>query len=579
MNREGANIAAVYSVRPEPSAPVSTPLRWEEVEAADVHPTDFTIATVHDRLTEVGDLFDGLLTQRIDIRPAMSAMGLDVDHGPNSPAESGGRSAPAHLDAYESKRDFTLTPEPKPTESPSSGDRFVIQKHAARRLHYDLRLERDGVLASWAVPRGLPTVPGERRLAVRTEDHPLEYLDFEEWIPAGQYGGGEMRIFDRGTYEAPEWEPRKMTVRLHGERVRGEYHLVKTNKDWLIFLSKRSVADQPEPPPTMKPMLADPGYEPFDDEAWTFEPKFDGVRTLAYVTTEATRLVSRTGRDQTAIYPELANLATYVNSINAVLDGEIVALTKEGRPSFELLQQRLNLSSPTEIARIRERIPAHLYVFDVLWLDGQDLTGLPLTERRERLTEIVTSTGPVSLTYSSDTAGKAFFEAVKQLGLEGMIAKRLDSTYQQGVRTKDWRKVKAMRTQDCVVVGWTPGSGSRSSAFGSLVVGAFVDGRLTWIGHVGSGFSSQALENLQRTLDSLEVAEPSIDDPELGALRDAHWVRPELVCEVEYLEMTTAGKLRAPSFKGLRPDRSPNDCVLEQPVPILTSDGEGEGPV
>ncbi len=573
MNREGANIAAVLSVRPEPSAPVSTPLRWEEVEAAEVRPTDFTIVTVHDRLAKIGDLFDGLLTQSVDIRPAMSAMGLDLE-GESNP---GPQTAPAHLGEYEAKRDFSITPEPAPQESPSSSDRFVIQKHAARRLHYDLRLERDGVLASWAVPRGLPTVPGERRLAVRTEDHPLSYLDFEAWIPSGQYGGGEMRIFDRGTYEAPEWEPGKMTVRLHGERVRGEYHLVKTNQDWLIFLSKRSADLQPEAPPTMKPMLADPGHEPFDDEAWTFEPKFDGVRTLAYVTTESTHLVSRTGRDQTATYPELANLATFVNSINAVLDGEIVALTKEGRPSFERLQQRLNLSSATEIARMRERIPVHLYVFDVLWLDGQDLTGLRLTERREHLREVVTATGPVSLTYSSDAAGIAFFEAVQRLGLEGMIAKRLDSTYQQGVRTKDWRKVKALHTQDCVVLGWRPGGGSLSSAFGSLLVGAFHEGRLTWIGHAGTGFTGKVREDLQRRLDELEIDQPPIDDPDLGSLRDARWVRPELVCQVEYLEMTASGKLRAPSFKGMRTDKLPNDCVLEQPLSILAPDGEGEG--
>ncbi|MGH2760809.1 MAG: non-homologous end-joining DNA ligase [Actinomycetota bacterium] len=574
MNREGANIAAVYSVRPEPAAPVSTPLRWEEVEAAVVRPADFTIATIHERLAEVGDLFDGLPTQRAGITAAMHAMGMDTGERRNP----GPQTAPAHLGEYEAKRDFTVTPEPKPTESATTDDRFVIQKHAARRLHYDLRLERDGVLASWAVPRGLPTVPGERRLAVRTEDHPLEYLDFEAWIPSGEYGAGEMRIFDRGTYEALEWEPRKMTVRLHGERVRGEYHLVKTNQDWLIFLSKRSAADQPEPPPQMKPMLADPGHEPFDDEAWTFEPKFDGVRTLAYVSTEGTRLMSRTGRDQTATYPELANLATFVNSINAVLDGEIVALTKEGRPSFELLQQRLNLSSPTDIARIRQRIPVHLYVFDILWLDGRDLTGLALTERRERLREAVTETGPVSLTYSSDAAGTAFFQAVKQLGLEGMIAKRLDSTYQQGMRTKDWRKVKAMRTQDFVILGWTTGSSSSSSAFGSLLVGAFGDGRLRWMGHVGTGFTGRVREKLQRKLEELVIGKPAIDEPEVAALRDAHWVRPELVCEVEYLEITSSGKLRAPSFKALRPDIPPEDCILERPLSILTRDGEGEGP-
>jgi bifunctional non-homologous end joining protein LigD len=570
MNREGANIAAVYSVRPEPGAPVSTPLTWEEVETATVRPSDFTIATVHERLAATGDLFEGLLGQQADLRPAYAALGLPWPGNETDTDESRVRLA-----TYEAKRDFALTPEP-PASAPSEGaNRFVIQKHAARRLHYDLRLERDGVLCSWAVPRGLPTATGDRRLAVRTEDHPMEYLDFEAWIPPGQYGGGEMRIFDRGTYEAPEWEKGKITVRLLGERVRGEYHLVRTGRsaasrssgeDWLIFLSKRSVSTQPALPPAFQPMLADPGHEPFDDEAWTFEPKFDGVRTLAYVTTDATRLVSRTGRDQTAIYPELANLATYVNAVNTVLDGEIVALDEQGRPSFQLLQQRLNLSSPTEIARMRERVPAHLYVFDVLWLDGEDLTALPLTERREHLREIVTETGPVSIPYSSDGEGCAFFEAVKGLGLEGMIAKRLASPYQPGKRGKDWRKVKALRTQDCVILGWTPGSGSRSEAFGALLVGAQLDGKTVWIGQVGTGFTGQLLAQIQRRLDELEIPSLAIDDRDLGGVRGAHWVRPELVCEVEYLEMTKGGRLRAPSFKGLRPDKLPEDCVLEQPA-------------
>jgi bifunctional non-homologous end joining protein LigD len=397
---------------------------------------------------------------------------------------------------------------------------------------------------------------------VRTEDHPLEYLDFEAWIPRGEYGAGEMRIFDRGTYEAPEWEEKKITVRLNGERVRGEYHLVKTSRDWLIFLSKRSAAVQAAPPPLLKPMLADPWGEPFDDPAWTFEPKFDGVRTLAYVATDGTRLFSRTGRDQTASYPELANLATYVNALNAVLDGEIVALGAEGRPSFQLLQQRLNLSSPADIDRLRGRVPVHIYVFDILWLDGEDLTRLPLTERRARLAEVVTAAGPVSLTYSSDGEGRAFFEAVKTLGLEGMVAKRMNSPYLPGRRTKDWRKVKALRTQDCVILGWTPGGGSRAAAFGALLLGAYVGGQLTWVGQVGTGFTDAALADLLTTLEPYRAPSPPLPDPALGAVRGATWLRPELVCEVEYLQVTSGGRLRAPTFRGLRPDKTPEDCVL-----------------
>jgi bifunctional non-homologous end joining protein LigD len=557
MNRAGANIAAVYSVRPEPGGTVSTPLRWEEVEHGEVRPRDFTLATIHDRIADVRDLFEGVLTGAVDIAPAMETIGL-----PRPSIDA----ADQQLTEYRAKRNFAVTPEPAPGSMPGTGHRFVIQKHAAQRagLHYDLRLERDGVLLSWSVPRGLPTVPGERRLAVQTEPHALEYLDFEDWIPSGEYGGGEMRIFDRGTYEAPEWEPGKMTVRLHGERVRGEFHLVKTKQNWLIFLSKRSAEIQLPAPPALKPMLTEGGHQAFDDDAWTFEPKLDGVRSLAYVSTAGTRLYSRTGRDQTAQYPELDNLATYVNAVHAVLDGEVVALADDGQPSFWLLQQRINLSGELDIQRARKTTPVHFYVFDILWLDDRDLTTEPLTERRRILHQVVTEGGPVAFAYSIDGQGRAFYQAAKELGLEGIIAKRLDSVYEPGRRSRHWRKIKAMRSMDCVVLGWTRGTGSRSQTFGALLVGAYAQGQLRWIGQVGTGFSGRLLDELQAKLEAIETPAPATDDPNLGALREARWVRPEMVCEVTYLELTNAGKLRAPSFKGLRDDKRPEECVLDQ---------------
>jgi bifunctional non-homologous end joining protein LigD len=554
MNRMGANIAAVYSVRPELHAPVSTPLRWEEVADGEVRPQDFTIATIHERIAEVGDLFEGLLSEPVDLRPAMEKLGLEV------PAEIDTDEVRTRLREYDRKRDFTRTPEPGPEAAPAEGNRFVIQKHAATRLHYDLRLERDGVLLSWAVPKGLPPVPGERRLAVRTEDHPLEYLDFEAWIPKGNYGAGEMRIFDKGTYELLEDEKKKMTVRLHGERVRGEFHLVNTSKDqWLVFLS-RSSPPLPPPPP-FKPMLAESLDGPFDDDGWTFEPKLDGVRTLAYVSTDHTTLYSRSGREQTAQYPELSNLATYVNAMHAVLDGEIVALDQNGQPSFERLQQRVNIGSATDVERVRRTHPVVLYVFDILWADDEDLTGRELTQRREILRALVTETGPIKFPYAVEGEGKTFYEAAKGLGIEGIIAKKLDSTYEPGRRSRYWKKIKAMRSRDAVVIGWTPGSGSRARTFGALLLGAYDEGgTLRWIGQVGTGFTSKLLQSIQERLDAIEVPQAPSPDPELGEVKGARWVGPELVCEVTYLEMTRANKLRAPSFRGLRPDKDPSDC-------------------
>ncbi len=550
MNRMGANIAAVYSVRPEPGAPVSTPLTWDEVAEGEVRPQDFTIATIYDRLEKVGDLFEHMLDRPVDLRPAMEKLGVSYDE--------------PKLVEYERKRDFSRTPEPGPVIAPSSGDRFVIQKHAATRLHYDLRLEHDGVLWSWAVPKGLPPVSGERRLAVRTEDHPMEYLDFEAWIPKGNYGAGEMRIFDKGTYELLEDETKKKTIRLHGERVRGEYHMVNTSADqWLIFLSRSSEALPP--PPELRPMLAEAVDEPFDDPKWTFEPKLDGVRTLAYVTTDHTTLYSRTGRDQTGQYPELRSLATYVNALHAVLDGEIVVLGPDGQPSFSALQQRINLTSPVEVDRARKTHPVVLYVFDILWLDDRDLTGLPLTERREILRNVVTETGPLAITYGIEGDGRAFYEAAKGLGIEGIVAKKLDSVYEQGKRSHNWRKIKALRSLDAVVIGWTPGGGSRSQTFGALLLGAYDEaGALHWIGQVGTGFKGRMLDDVQRTLETIETDEPPSDDPELRAVKGARWVRPELVCEVAYLEVTRGGKLRAPTFRGMRPDEDPRGCFIEQ---------------
>jgi bifunctional non-homologous end joining protein LigD len=614
MNRRGANIAAAYTVRPWPGATVATPLTWDEVEAGEVRPEDFTLAGVHERFAEIGDLFEGMLTDPVDARDAMRAVGIRLhdesprsdtpkDHAASNTAEkrrgapeqrtvterpgqrrtgarkataaeersSGGmrRDASKQLAEYDKKRDFEGTPEPPPSAVPGRGDSFVIQKHDATRLHYDLRLERDGVLVSWAVPRGLPLRPGDKRLAVRTEDHPLEYGSFEGWIPKGHYGAGEVRIFDNGTYEAPEWKDDKVTFRLEGSRHRGEYHLVKTRTDWLVFLSKDSARDQPDDPPALAPMLADPGHEPFEDPGWRFEPKLDGIRTLAYIGTEGTRLVSRRGRDQTEQYPELDNLARFVNALQAVVDGEIVAADEEGRPSFERLQQRMNLSSPRDIERARSKVPVMVFLFDLLWLDGRDLTAEPLEERRRLLEEIVTVTGPVGLTVTVDRAGRSLFDNVKQLGFEGVIAKRLGSQYLPGRRTKDWRKIKALNTQDCVILGWTPGTGSRGSTFGALLVGAYREGELVWIGQVGTGFTEPMLADLQRKLDDVRATSPPVSDPALRAVKGARWVRPELVCAVEYLQMTKVGKLRAPSFKGLRPDKAAADCILEPPAADL----------
>jgi bifunctional non-homologous end joining protein LigD len=569
MNRSGANISAVYSMRPEPGATLSTPLTWDEVEAG-LTPQDFRIDTVWERFARAGDLFEPVRTSPQDLGPALEALGLQSEpRVRRSSEEVIAASRDPDLAEYLRKRTFGPggTSEPPPGEVRGEGNSFVIHKHRATRLHYDVRLEHDGALPSWAVPRGLPTEPRDKRLAVRTEDHPLEYGSFEGTIPEGHYGAGEVRIFDDGWYEPLEWTEGKVSFRLHGRRYPGlEFHFVRTRTDWLAFLASAQTAPLIASPPAFQPMLAEGGWKAFDDGAWWFEPKFDGIRALTYLATDQTRLLTRRGRDVSAQYPELHMVHELVNQVNAVVDAEIVAFDEDGRNSFEALQQRMNLTNEREIKRAEQKVPVALVAFDLLWLDGNDVTGLALEQRRELLTTILEEDHRLQLITHVEGAGTAFTEGARELGLEGVVAKRVGSRYAPGRRSPDWRKIKLTNTQDCVILGWTPGQGGRAGTFGALLVGAYDAERLVWIGQVGTGFTAQMLDRLMEALAPLVRADPPIDDPELAKVKGATFVEPTTVCEVEYLEITkSTRKMRAPSFKGLREDKAPDECVLEVP--------------
>ena len=575
MNRSGANISAAYSLRPEAGATVSTPLLWEEIDTG-VTPQDFRIDNVWERFGKLGDLFEGVRTSPQELGPALEAVGLSPEKAVKprgstrrTSEEVIAASKDPDLAEYLRKRTFGPegTTEPAPSGTAGEGNSFVIHKHRATRLHYDVRLERDGALPSWAVPRGLPTQPGDKRLAVRTEDHPLEYGSFEGSIPEGHYGAGEVRIFDDGWYEPVEWTDSKVSFRLHGRRYPGlEFHFVKTRTDWLAFLASSQQAPLIASPPAFQPMLAEGGWKAFDDPVWWFEPKFDGIRSMTTMGTDATRLVTRNGRDVSDKYPELRMAHELVDQVNAVLDAEIVAFDEDGKNSFEVLQQRMNLSNEREIKRISSRIPVALVAFDLLWLDGHDLTDLALEQRRELLETIVEQDHRLQVVTHVDGGGTAFAEVAEGLGLEGVVAKRTGSTYQPGRRSPDWRKIKLTNTQDCVILGWTPGQGGRSGTFGALLVGAYDEGKLIWIGQVGTGFTRATLDRVLAALEPLKRATPPIDDPELAKVKGATFVEPTLVCEVEYLEITkSTKKMRAPSFKGLREDKAPDESVLELP--------------
>jgi bifunctional non-homologous end joining protein LigD len=469
------------------------------------------------------------------------------------------------LGSYEDKRDFRSTPEPRGRAGDErTGDpRFVVQEHDARRLHWDLRLEHAGALASWAVPRGIPAHPDENRLAVRTEDHPLEYLEFEGEIPKGEYGAGTMAVWDRGTYEPEKFREDEVIAVFHGERVRGRYALFRTRgDDWMIHRMDPPQDPTYEPmPERLAPMLARTGPLPREDGGWGYEVKWDGIRAVLYADHGHMHLQGRNFTDFTPRYPELRELARALGAERLILDGEVVALDEQGRPSFERLQTRMHLASDSAVRRRMRDIPATYVIFDLLYLDGHSTTGLSYEERRQALDRLELE-GPhwrAPAYHPGD--GRALLDATKELGVEGIVAKRLESRYELGRRSGAWVKVKNVCTQDVVIGGYSPGEGRRRGWVGSLAVGYHDDGRLVYGGKVGTGFTQQTLALLERELAKLERDTSPFDgrQPPKGTI----FVEPRLVAHVEFREWTKSGTLRAPSFKGLRPDVDPEEVGRE----------------
>jgi bifunctional non-homologous end joining protein LigD len=468
------------------------------------------------------------------------------------------------LSGYRAKRDFRSTPEPAGRGEDGGGRRFVVQEHHARRLHWDLRLEHEGALASWALPRGIPAHPQENRLAVRTEDHPLEYLGFEGEIPKGEYGAGTMTVWDRGTFEAEKFREDEVIADFHGERLRGRYALFRTRgDDWLIHRMDPPEDPGYEPmPDRLAPMLARSGPLPADDAAYGYEVKWDGIRALLYCDHGHLSLQGRNFSDFTPRYPEVRELARGLGARRLVLDGEVVAFDEQGRPSFERLQARMHLASDSAVRRRMRDTPVTYVIFDLLYLDGRSTLVLGYEERR-KLLERLELEGPAWRTPSYHRGeGRALLEATARLGVEGIVAKKLDCPYEPGRRSAGWIKVKNVKVQDVVIGGWTPGAGGRSGHIGALAVGVMEDGRLVYVGKVGTGFTEATLTMLSRELEPLRSA----DSPFVGRQppKGTIFVEPRLVAAVEFREWTRTGTLRAPSFKGLRYDKNPQECIREE---------------
>ena len=464
------------------------------------------------------------------------------------------------------------TPEPKGTLQPApQRPRYVVHRHHATRLHWDVRLEMRGVLVSFAVPQGPPLVAGKRRLAVHTEDHPIEYLTFHGVIPDG-YGAGSMTIWDEGTYDLLMDKPGsgakggEYKIQFHGRRLTGEYVIVQTSahdgRDWLMIMHGVAPKDDPLAR-KIEPMLAMTADEPFDSPQFTYEAKWDGVRTLAFVDGGEVRLQTRNLLDCTKQYPEAHGAAeALTGGYQAILDGEVVAFDEKGVPSFQRLQPRMHQTDEGAISRLRKSVPVIYEVFDLLYLDGEDLRRQPLRDRRRRLEAALEPMGAIRLSEGFPGNGVALFRAVQEQGLEGIVAKRLDAPYVSG-RSAAWVKVKAFKTMDCVIGGWTAGQGGRHSTLGALIVGIYRDGALIPVGHVGSGFDDRTLRDLLATLQEHQSpTSPFAVAPKLN--QPATWGFPDLVCEVRYAELTRDGTLRQPVYLGLRSDVDPKECTGQE---------------
>lgn len=564
------------------------------------------------------------------------------------------------LQEYNDKRNFGKTPEPhgrtnKFAKDDSSRLKFVVQKHQATRLHYDFRLEtEDGVLKSWAVPKGISLDPKVKRLAVLTEDHPLDYLNFEGVIPEGNYGAGSVIVWDTGYYVAEDPKQTlsqqfisgKIAFSLFGKKLTGKYFLVKTTREnqWLLikgadeFVSttedltisrpesvltnrtnedlkaynkgstrsthiaiqifqntgkqtinqdnnnkstsksketavtrrKLSTAKDSEFPTSIKPMLATPVDKAFDSKEWVFEIKWDGVRAILFHNKSNMKmpfleLSSRAGNSITHRYPEiLESIGTITCNRSVVLDGEIVVLNKQGYPDFQSHQRRMNVENYGDISTLSHQIPATYYLFDILYLDGKSLQNLDFVDRRKVLSSIIQTNYTIKLSEFFEENGISLYNKIKSIGLEGIIAKKKNSKYSQGTRSRDWLKIKDVKTQDCVVIGYTKGEGNRKNYFGSLLLSAYntLTHQQRFVGHTGSGFNFEQLDNIYTKLKEMITDKCPIKYVPYTN-RDPIWIRPELVAEIKYTGWTNDRIMRAPIFIRFREDKKPEECIIE----------------
>jgi len=545
-NRQSQTIVSAYSVRGLPGATISTPLHWEELDSLE-SPRELNLLKVPQRVAQNGDPWEAILAYATAIHTEKKV----TKSPPKKLAAARSYKTPEQLEDYSRKRDFHKTAEPAPVEITGAGNAFVVHRHHASRLHYDLRLEQNGALKSWAVPKGLPPRPGIMRLAVAVEDHPLEYIHFEGAIPKGEYGGGMMWKFAKGRYEVTKQKDNGFYFRLQSPELNAEYRVHHTKENqWLL--------ERVDTPQTdwlrdrIEPMLARPVPKPPASQDYIYEVKWDGIRALISLDEGELKIQSRGGTDITKQFPELLVPEEAFRATSGLFDGENVCLETDGRPNFRNVIHRMQQTAEGAIERAKANHPAVCYLFDCLYLDGRPIVHEPLMRRREWLVDAIKKDSPYRVSEVVEE-GSSFLEAVKELGLEGIMAKLRSSTYQPGRRNDSWLKIKTRQTVECLIIGYTQGKGDRQMGFGALHLAQVSGAELKYVGKVGSGFDDSLLRSVFAELEKLTTTKRPVKQKPLDDARSV-WVEPKLICEVEYASLTPDGLLREPIFLRLRPD-------------------------
>ena len=543
--RSGQSIVSPYSLRGRVGAPVSMPLKWDELEKLK-DPKEHNIRNALEKVIADGDAWEGIEAFAVELHTHRKII------SPKELSPSRKRKTPQQLESYEKKRDFKKTSEPVAVIDETGGNNFVIHRHHATNLHYDLRLEQDGVLKSWAVPRGFPPYPGVKRLAVQTEDHPMKYLTFHGTIPKGEYGGGDMWIYALGKYAITKDKKDGFYFRLSSKEISGEYRIYKIQRDKEWLLERVDAPQINFLHDNVQPMLSESATFPPKDDRYIYEVKWDGIRALITLEDGQVKIRTRNNNDITKQFPEITESDKCFRGTCGLFDAELVCLDSVGRPDFKKVIHRMMAQDEGTIKKLSRSSPAYAYVFDCLYLDGRPLINEPLMKRREWIVDAVKAGSPCRVSEVEED-GDLLFAAAKQHNLEGIMAKDKKGKYLPGKRSDSWLKIKIRNTADCIILGYNLGQGNREATFGGLHIGEMKEGVITYRGKVGTGFDDNKINEISGLIKKLKETKKLIKEKVLDE-KTSKWIEPTMAVEVMYASLTKDGMFREPVFVRLRPD-------------------------